>query len=359
MVESFKRYYHNSFLDSQRQEAYNLFLGNYIWAQGQPMLWDLQTDYYLHHADPRVWSDRVRRNYVQWYTPRFLEPRTLPNSEIKDEENIKVEDVDDYWQEYYRPLAVSSFLKIFSFRMNTNVRHLPDRLALQGNYDLSPFIPRKVSHDPTSPEKKAPRKGVTIVDPQENNRLQAPEILEQPRHSIHIQGSPMKQSILRDFRPMESSQMTSSSSSWHISSASTFQPGDRTQLSQWTLNQFYSNSLNPSVTADEAEEYKRYIGHPLNLPLVVSTETPHDFFNPDFVDYVAKASGEGHTGDEEGLWEVGDEDVADYTEFLRVEDNPLTVNEEDGDKKRYKAYRQWLRGKSLFKQSKVDPEYRA
>jgi hypothetical protein len=42
---------------------------------------------------------------------------------------------------------------------------------------------------------------------------------------------------------------------------------------------------------------------------------------------------------------------------LRVRENPLDVGDEDGDKKRYKAYRQWLRGKSFFKQSKVDPEW--
>jgi phosphatidylinositol 3,5-bisphosphate 5-phosphatase len=61
MVESFKRYYNNSFLDGQRQEAYNLFLGNYVFSQGGPMLWDLATDYYLHHADPRAWSGKGRR----------------------------------------------------------------------------------------------------------------------------------------------------------------------------------------------------------------------------------------------------------------------------------------------------------
>ena len=48
------------FKDGQRQEAYNLFLGNYIFAQGQPMLWDLSTDYYLHHADPRLGKRRRR-----------------------------------------------------------------------------------------------------------------------------------------------------------------------------------------------------------------------------------------------------------------------------------------------------------
>ncbi|KNB17134.1 hypothetical protein FOXG_15260 [Fusarium oxysporum f. sp. lycopersici 4287] len=44
MIESFKRYYNKPFLDSQRQEAYNLFLGNYIFTQGQPMLWDFELE---------------------------------------------------------------------------------------------------------------------------------------------------------------------------------------------------------------------------------------------------------------------------------------------------------------------------
>jgi len=34
--------------------------------------------------------------------------------------------------------------------------------------------------------------------------------------------------------------------------------------------------------------------------------------------------------------------------------NPLMVSEGDGSKKRYKAYRKWLMGKSLFKQQRVD-----
>ena len=43
-----------------------------------------------------------------------------------------------------------------------------------------------------------------------------------------------------------------------------------------------------------------------------------------------------------------------YTEFLDFwPTEALTVLEEDGDKKRYKRYRQWLKGKSLFKQRPV------
>jgi hypothetical protein len=56
-------------------------------------------------------------------------------------------------------------------------------------------------------------------------------------------------------------------------------------------------------------------------------------------------------------FETPEQDIEEFEEFLKVKENPLDVEDEDGDKKRYKAYRQWLRGKSFFKQSKVDPEW--
>ncbi len=57
----------------------------------------------------------------------------------------------------------------------------------------------------------------------------------------------------------------------------------------------------------------------------------------------------------EGLMAVAaDDDVAEYSELLKVGDNPLTVTEGDAGKKRYKAYGKWLQGKSLFKHQPVD-----
>jgi hypothetical protein len=54
---------------------------------------------------------------------------------------------------------------------------------------------------------------------------------------------------------------------------------------------------------------------------------------------------------------IDEQDMRDFREFVAGREEPLTVTDDDGNKKRYKAYKQWLRGKSLFKQSKVDPEY--
>lgn len=61
MIESIRRFYSNSFVDAQRQEAINLFLGNYTITKGQPTLWELTTDYYLHHIDPRLGQETPRR----------------------------------------------------------------------------------------------------------------------------------------------------------------------------------------------------------------------------------------------------------------------------------------------------------
>ncbi|KAI5283768.1 phosphatidylinositol-3,5-bisphosphate 5-phosphatase, partial [Ascosphaera aggregata] len=130
MVESFKRYYNNSFLDAQRQEAYNLFLGNYVYTPDEPMLWDLSTDYYLHHSNPKQFLCFKRRSYIKWFTPGFLEKRTMPelryhqrkykpqqgmpthnadnrSPHFASDDGDEIGRYDDYWMEYYRPLGMS------------------------------------------------------------------------------------------------------------------------------------------------------------------------------------------------------------------------------------------------------------
>lgn len=339
MVESFKRYYNNSFLDGQRQEAYNLFLGNYIFAQGQPMLWDLSTDYYLHHSDPRAWSEKRRPGYINWYTPAHLAQKVFHPSDISGFLSKKPANYfDDFWLEYYRPLAVSSFQKIFSFRMNSPWRYIPFKSTQEGKYDLSPFRVR-VGAEPEMVEKKKGRKGVTIVEPQDGDSDATTSHLSVnsrgPAHRwLHPQGNEKNSnfpSIMKE-----------------TSQEKGLLPSDKGPASQWTLDQFVKQSLDPAITATEAEEYRRYISHPLSLPLVASTETPPNP-NLEFLDYVR-----GISPDAMASVHYTEDDLADYTEFLTISDDPLTVTEADAPKKRYKAYRQWLKGKSLFKQQRVE-----
>ncbi|CAK3992944.1 Polyphosphoinositide phosphatase [Lecanosticta acicola] len=366
MVESFKRYYHNSFLDSQRQEAYNLFLGNYIWAQGQPMLWDLPTDYYLHHSDPKAWLERNRRNYIYWYTPEFLQRRVIPPRLARDLDELTSEGVcafDDYWKECYRPAALSSLQKVYSYRMTSTQRYYPDRPYGDNKWDFSPFVRRADPHRHLeSPEKtKPPRKGVKIVDPQDPpaEGTQRPEREPRPMTAGEDKPSILRETVYGRLPP----QTHGASRPPSASSQKTFRPADKAQMHLWTLNQFHTQSLNPHVSDDEASEYARYITHPQNLPLVTSSELPSDA-NIDYIEYVNKAGGsnfEDFDSEEASTFGggVGEADLQDYWDFVEEKVDPLTVTEEDGGKKRYKAYRQWLRGKSLFKQSKVDPEFTA
>ena len=363
MVESFKRYYHNSFLDNQRQEAYNLFLGNYVWVQGEPMLWDLSTDYYLHHSNPREWLERRRRNYIYWFTPEFLKRREMPprpRSPTKlQSHDAEVTNYDEYWLECYRPAALSSLMKVYSYRLNSDIaRFLPERPHPKDTkYDFSPFKPRLDPHRQSaieSPEKKTQRKGVKIVDPQdEHPNTPLPPSEDNPRPvSIDEKPGILKEATFeRTDAPIE------------MMGPQTPQPADKAQMHLWSLNQFHTQSLHPSVSDAEYREYDRYITHPLNLPLVVSTELPSDA-NLDYVEYVHKvASTEFDEYDDEDGYGyaagLGEQDMQHFWEFTGARNEVLTVTEEDLGKKRYKAYKQWLRGKSLFKQSKVDPEYRA
>ena len=352
MVESFKRYYNNSFIDRQRQEAYNLFLGNYTFMHGQPLLWDLATDYYLHHADPRAWSSKSRKNYIQWYTPYFLERRTLskvtqPYGPLAGK---PLNFFDDYWVEYYRPLALSSLQKIFSYRMNSTLRYIPVKSTQEGKYDLSPFRVRS-SHDHEPPDKGRERKEVSIANPQQGpaeNPLEDPQVISPTKHTqlpnwLHSQlnePSPKHHGILKPPEPAESPAAAETSKEKPLK--------DKSAATQWTLNQFVFNSLNPSVTDGEAHEYERYVSHPQTLPLVTSTDVPPNA-NMDFFQYV-----KSNSPDAVNTMHSTEDDIADYVEFLDVGEDALTVLETDTPKKRYKAYRQWLKGKSLFKQQRID-----
>jgi phosphatidylinositol 3,5-bisphosphate 5-phosphatase len=369
MVESFKRYYNNSFMDAQRQEAYNLFLGNYIFAQGGPMLWDLTSDYYLHHSDPRGWSERIRPSYTQWFTPEHLDKPKIPPPIWQQTLTKKsLTYFDDYWLEYYRPLAVSSFQKVFSYKMHSNLRYIPIKSTQEGKYDLSPFKVRNANERDANHSSKGQsgRKGVKIVEPPENKNgndtssIDArigipPEEVPKPQPSSLGPWLDAQQllSSRRYTGIIKEPSFEAPSSQPQIppipSASSAPTPPTKVEQALEAFTRLVAQSLDPSVP--DAEEYKRYLTHPLNLPLVVSTkvnaqETPSA---SDFIEYLDKVK----QVDGLEMTERAEESREEFADFLEVGDEGLTVLEEDAPKKRYKAYRQWLRGKSLFKQRPV------
>ncbi|ETK76202.1 hypothetical protein L915_17329 [Phytophthora nicotianae] len=65
LLTSIRRYYSNSFTDTAKQDAINIFLGHFVPTEDSPPLWELDSDYYLHNFEVRngmAACENVRRN---------------------------------------------------------------------------------------------------------------------------------------------------------------------------------------------------------------------------------------------------------------------------------------------------------
>ena len=66
-------------VDADKQMAINVFLGVYKPGEGIPDIWDLSTDYYLHHTMARVLpSSHATPNHTKWWDSQLIETLPLP-----------------------------------------------------------------------------------------------------------------------------------------------------------------------------------------------------------------------------------------------------------------------------------------
>lgn len=152
ILNSIKRIYSNSFMDLIRQEAINLFLGNYIYDANKTKLWELQNDNYLHNNTLAV-DLRTKISYKSWFNPKYLsgseEPvRLEKHSSFYSRDFKKLEAFpefsDNWFNECYVPRKYQSFSELFQFNMNSNVRYFPlNSNSTPKNFDYSPFESRK------------------------------------------------------------------------------------------------------------------------------------------------------------------------------------------------------------------------
>jgi hypothetical protein len=59
LLTTIKRYYSNSFTDSEKQQAMNLFLGRFVPTSGARDIWELEHDWQLHNRVPFVEHELV------------------------------------------------------------------------------------------------------------------------------------------------------------------------------------------------------------------------------------------------------------------------------------------------------------
>ncbi|CCK72619.1 phosphatidylinositol-3,5-bisphosphate 5-phosphatase KNAG_0K02560 [Huiozyma naganishii CBS 8797] len=152
MVESIKRFYSNSFIDAQRQDAINLFLGNYVWREQGTPIWELNTDFHLHND---YLMDGPKRSYTHWWNDYHLQSL---GDLLQKEIILKGNDVskaklamnvrgypgafDNYWNEYYLPRTVTWIQDLFAFKMNSTRRYQSSKKQKDVT---SPFESRKQS----------------------------------------------------------------------------------------------------------------------------------------------------------------------------------------------------------------------
>lgn len=54
MFTNLKRYYSNSFTDTEKQNSINLFLGYFRPSKGETPIWNIENDWHLHNEYRQV-----------------------------------------------------------------------------------------------------------------------------------------------------------------------------------------------------------------------------------------------------------------------------------------------------------------
>ncbi|CDH60697.1 domain-containing protein [Lichtheimia corymbifera JMRC:FSU:9682] len=174
MIETIRRFYANAFSDADKQDAINLFLGNFVSEDGQPMLWELNSDYHLHNQDPRI--QPPRKDYRKWCSTDVLvenvqdanRPLTEIPPELRQNDTLQPDESDPYrgyWVEYYDPTKLTTLDTLFAYNMNGTLKYRPPSLAVatgkcdkqlskQLAHSISPFTVRVI----------APTRAATLTD---------------------------------------------------------------------------------------------------------------------------------------------------------------------------------------------------
>uniref|UniRef100_A0A8C1T647 FIG4 phosphoinositide 5-phosphatase n=1 Tax=Cyprinus carpio TaxID=7962 RepID=A0A8C1T647_CYPCA len=128
IMQTLSRYYSNAFSDADRQDAINLFLQVFQPSESKPHLWELPTDFYLHHSDTMVLP---HQHYTHWWTDGMLTFLPSPYDEAQCEKNRRkvavkrmnrFDESIDIYTEFFKPYELTSFDDTFSIAMTNSSR---------------------------------------------------------------------------------------------------------------------------------------------------------------------------------------------------------------------------------------------
>ncbi|CAL7934642.1 unnamed protein product [Xylocopa violacea] len=143
IMQTLSRYYSNTFSDQEKQHTINLFLGLFVPEEGKPPIWELLTDYYLHHK-PACQYFRRAKLLTQWWDttvlkslPYALNEITKTCSEIIQVQNSMEEMIDVYY-DYHRPYELSLLSEVYAYKISHSVRDFMPHFTTS----FSPFAVR-------------------------------------------------------------------------------------------------------------------------------------------------------------------------------------------------------------------------
>lgn len=163
IMQTLSRYYSNTFSDAEKQHTINLFLGLFIPEENKPPIWELTTDYYLHHAMARGFKLHRRTPQSQWWDRDILKhlPRAYNEIKKKCRDIIQVnkdDDTVDAYVDYHRPYEISVLSEMYAYKISHSVRDFMPHCTTN-------FSPFSVRTRPSRQREETNAKGGAMKNP--------------------------------------------------------------------------------------------------------------------------------------------------------------------------------------------------
>ncbi|XP_014233608.1 polyphosphoinositide phosphatase isoform X2 [Trichogramma pretiosum] len=131
IMQTLSRYYSNTFSDQEKQQAINLFLGLFVPEEGRSPIWEVPTDYYIHHIETRIFKHN-KKVISHWWGDgdNYKNP-----NDCTDQTEDDVKSQFDVYDDFYRPSELSLLSEVYGYQVSHSVRDFMPHFTT----DFSPF----------------------------------------------------------------------------------------------------------------------------------------------------------------------------------------------------------------------------
>ncbi|XP_025420076.1 polyphosphoinositide phosphatase isoform X2 [Sipha flava] len=144
IMQTLSRYYSNTFSDTEKQNAINLFLGLFVPNDNEPAIWEQNFDYYLHHPEATSFISNDHRLLTRWWDNCLMDCLPLSYLECKKKyleiypaSSLNIDDYDSFVH-FYRTDEFSTMSESYAFEISHSVRDFMPNCVT----DFSPFSMR-------------------------------------------------------------------------------------------------------------------------------------------------------------------------------------------------------------------------